>query len=113
MNDDVSRELIVPQQEFNILKALKDSASPVRIDDVASKLGTDVNSLMRSIAELENLGLVRVNKTVKRILELTEEGKKYLENGLPEVRLARVLINCGCKLPLMMYPILQGDMAFC
>ncbi|GAB6944620.1 phenylalanine--tRNA ligase subunit alpha [Vulcanisaeta sp. JCM 14467] len=91
------KELILPQQEFEILRLLKDSTASVRIDNVASKLGTDVNSLMRSIAELENLGLIRINKVVKRILELTEEGRRYLEVGLPEVRLVRVLINCKCK----------------
>ncbi len=97
MSEDRNRELILPQQEFDILKILRDSTTPVRIDNIASKLGTDVNSLMRSIAELENLGLIRINKVVRRVIELTEEGRKYLEDGLPEVRLAKVLLNCGCK----------------
>ncbi|MGC8606027.1 MAG: phenylalanine--tRNA ligase subunit alpha [Vulcanisaeta sp.] len=97
MNNDKNKEIILPQQEFDILKSLKDSNIPVRIDEVASKLGTDANSLMRSIAELENLGLIHVSKAIKRIIELTEEGKRYLEVGLPEVRLVKVLLNCGCK----------------
>ncbi len=97
MDEDKNEELILPQQEFEILRLLKDSITPVRIDNVASKLSTDVNSLMRSIAELENLGLVRINKVIRKIIELTEEGRKYLEVGLPEVRLVKVLMSCGCK----------------
>ncbi len=98
MDEDKNEELTLPQQEFELLRLLKDSVTPVRIDNVASKLNTDVNSLMRSIAELENLGLIRVNKVIRKIIELTEEGRKYLEvGGLPEVRLVRVLVRCGCK----------------
>ncbi len=110
MSEDKNRELILPQQEFEILRLLKDSTTPVRVDDVASKLGTDANSLMRSIAELENLGLIRINRVMKRVIELTDEGRRYLEvGGLPEVRLARVLLSCNCKPSINEVPSIAKD----
>ncbi|WP_243680602.1 hypothetical protein [Vulcanisaeta souniana] len=92
-----NRELILPPQEFDLLKVLRDVNAPMKVEEVASRLGTDVNSLMRSIAELENLGLILTNKSTRRIIELTEEGRKYVETGLPEVRLVKVLLSCKCK----------------
>ncbi len=91
------QEIVLPQQEFDIVKILVNTQSSVSINEVASRLSTDVNSLMRGIAELENMGLLMINRRSLRILELTDEGRRYLEIGLPEVRLLRVLLNCGCK----------------
>ena len=91
-----NNELVLPQEEFEIIKALI-STQAVSVEDLSAKLGIDANSLMRSIAELESMGLLKIDKKIRRYIELTDEGKKYLEIGLPEVRLARVLLSCNCK----------------
>ncbi len=108
MSGGENKELTLPRQEFEILKLLADSGAAVSIDDVASRLGTDANSLMRSIAELENLGLVQVNRVVRRVIELTDEGRRYLEVGLPEVRLAKLLLSCGCRPGINDVPTIAG-----
>ncbi|WP_069807218.1 phenylalanine--tRNA ligase subunit alpha [Vulcanisaeta thermophila] len=91
-----SNELVLPQQQYEILRVLMDSGSST-VDDVAAKLNVNPNSLMRSIAELEGKGLLVTSKRVVKIYELTEEGKRYVERGLPELRLIRLLTRCGCN----------------
>jgi phenylalanyl-tRNA synthetase alpha chain len=91
-----SNELVLPQGEFEIVRVLV-SRQAMSVDELSTMLGVDASSLMRSIAELENMGLLTTSRSVRKYVELSDEGKRYLEIGLPEVRLARVLLGCNCK----------------
>ncbi|MFB6470971.1 MAG: phenylalanine--tRNA ligase subunit alpha [Vulcanisaeta sp. AZ3] len=92
-----SDEVILPQEEFDILRVIINANKSMDIDELSSILGTNASSLMRNIAELERLGLLISNRDIRKLFELTEEGKRYLEIGLPEIRLMKVLLNCNCK----------------
>lgn len=71
--------------EASILNILKDKKK-LSLEDLAKALNTDKNSLMRPIKSLEEKKLITLNINEEKSFELSEEGKRYLEIGLPEVR---------------------------
>ncbi|MEZ5334769.1 MAG: phenylalanine--tRNA ligase subunit alpha [Methanolobus sp.] len=62
------------------LETLKD-ASP---NELADKAEMKMETAMQAAFLLEEKGLTKVEETVTEIFELTKEGKKYAEEGLPE-----------------------------
>ncbi|MFH1285204.1 MAG: phenylalanine--tRNA ligase subunit alpha [Candidatus Micrarchaeota archaeon] len=79
------------QYERKILLALKNHSSFSALESVAeeSKLARD--SVLRFAQSLKESGAVEVRETVKDSYELTEEGKRFSSELLPELRvLARI-----------------------
>jgi len=91
----VLREFILPQQYRELIGAIGDG--PRTLEDISSRLGLDSSSLMRTLAELESIGFLKIERKIMRVIELTQEGNKYLVRGLPEVRLLRILKLCKCN----------------
>lgn len=69
--------------ERKVLPFLKDG---IELEDVAEKSGLKKIEVMRALQWLENKGVLRINSVSKEVIELDENGKLYLEKGLPERR---------------------------
>ncbi len=61
------------------------------VDAIADSLGVKREDLMRDIEELRARGLLVVERRKHAVLSPTEEGRRYLEEGLPEERVLKVL----------------------
>lgn len=79
---------LVERQRRIALEAVKGG---VDVDELARRLGVPRESLMRDIEELRAKGLVHVERVEEPVLVLSEEGEKYLREGLPERRVLEVL----------------------
>jgi len=76
----------VSRQEYDVLRLASDWR---RIDEIAAALGVKVDSLSRVVEGLKARGLLEVRRVEEDYYELSEEGTKYLADGLPELRLLR------------------------
>ncbi len=75
--------------ESTVLKALK---SPLTDREISKRTNLKNIEVLRGISWLESKSLVKVKNSVKEIAELTQTGKNYLENGLPEDKILGVLV---------------------
>ncbi|WP_319508487.1 phenylalanine--tRNA ligase subunit alpha [uncultured Methanolobus sp.] len=84
----MSSQYNLTSNEKNVLIALEDlkDASP---NELAEKAEMKMETAMQAAFLLEEKGLAQVEESVTEIFELTGEGKKYAEEGLPE----RQIIN--------------------
>ncbi len=71
--------------EAEMLEHLRGSRR-LKLFELAALLGVDQNTLMRPLGSLEGKGLVRKEVKSSSSLSPTEEGKKYLSEDLPEIR---------------------------
>jgi len=85
--------LYLNDRQYMIVKTLYERRS-IDVDKLAGELNTAPESLMRDLAELENKGLLVLEKTVQEIYELTDEAREYVSQGLPEERVYRVMYRC-------------------
>lgn len=67
---------------LNHLKKVKKTS----LSEAASALGLEMDALMRPLNSLEEKGYVKKEVHHTTSFELSPEGKKYLEQGLPEIR---------------------------
>ncbi len=84
---------------------VSDSAYPIAVEvakkgkvsvkELAKAVGREPAAIMRFVKELEAMGLVRVTEIEKEVLKLSEEGERYLKEGLPEKRLVECLVRVG------------------
>lgn len=76
--------------EKKLLKSLENNAesSP---DMIAKENNLDIKSVMSSAGSLASKEILEVDKDTSTSVFLTEEGKKYAENGLPERRILSAL----------------------
>ncbi len=58
----------------------------VSLKKFAEERGIDVNGLYSILEDLKAKGLVKVEEKVTKRVEISEEGKEYLEKGFPEIR---------------------------
>ncbi len=75
-----------------VLLALSEGASTP--EEIADKAGVSRDSVLTSLERLKAEGLVKVDERVTRIVSLTEEGKRYKKEGLPEKKLLN-LVSSG------------------
>jgi len=87
------------ERDLRILLELRERgrATP---EELARELGYDEGPVMRSLYWLEERGLIESEERRERVYELGEEGREYAEKGLPELRVARVLVEAGGELGL-------------
>ncbi|HDJ97406.1 MAG TPA: phenylalanine--tRNA ligase subunit alpha [Thermofilum sp.] len=65
------------------------------IDKIAEQFKTSRESLMRDLEELREKELLTITREIVEIFELTSEAERYLELGLPEQRVLKVLEKSG------------------
>jgi phenylalanyl-tRNA synthetase alpha chain len=75
--------------DVKVLKAISEGLSDPQT--IAEKLEMKVEAVRASADALGEQELVKVTKSVEEIFTLTEEGKKYAKDGLPERRLLQSL----------------------
>ena len=75
-------ELNLHQLEKKLLPAL--SGKETGLKDAALKAGMGIDEANRAAAWLEEKGLAKITRESHASYSLTEEGRKYLEAGLPE-----------------------------
>lgn len=63
------------------------------INEIAEKLSATPEAVMQWGLLLESKGLIKITKTVKKDYVLTDEGKDYAINGLPETRLRKAITH--------------------
>jgi phenylalanyl-tRNA synthetase alpha chain len=67
--------------EQKVINLLKDNN---KLSELANKTNMDIIETMRALQWLSNKEILTLNKIKKEIIEIDENGKKYLEKGLPE-----------------------------
>lgn len=79
----MSSQYNLTSNEKNILLVL-DTIKEANPADLADRADMKPETAMQAAFMLEEKGLANVEETVTEIFELTKEGKKYAEEGLPE-----------------------------
>jgi phenylalanyl-tRNA synthetase alpha chain len=67
------------------------------IDELAEAAGLKPETVTGAAFELEEEGLVTVDETVAVDHTLTDEGRAYVDDGLPEIRLYRAAVDAGAR----------------
>ncbi len=84
--------------EKKLIKAIIESGGG-SIDSIASAAGISLDQARRAVEWLKAKGLIKVEERKKKLLMLGPEGRKALINGLPEERLANLVIeNNGMRI---------------
>ncbi|MEM1885268.1 MAG: winged helix DNA-binding protein, partial [Candidatus Jordarchaeales archaeon] len=89
----LSREL--REVEFKVLHFLAKRGARTTIKDIIAGTGVEYAALVKSLAWLEDKGLVSVESTTVEYVSLTDEGKHYALSGLPERVLLNFLVSKG------------------
>ncbi len=87
----------ISPNEYKVLNFIK-NRSDVPEEDI--DVDTDRRIVSSSISYLEFKNLINVNKVTEESVSITEEGKKYIENGFPEEKLYNFLAKhekCSMK----------------
>ncbi len=80
---------MLSESDAKVLKAISEGQTDPQT--IAEQLGMKVEAVRASADALEERGLSKVNKTVNEIFTLTDEGRLYAREGLPERRLLQAI----------------------
>ena len=96
MNDAELQKIIdeLHIYEKKVLKGLELEGYEATPEDIVKSQNMDIKSVMSAAGILESRGLIQVQKDVKDIISLTDNGKQYAEQGLPE---RTILKSLGLK----------------
>ncbi|ELY58810.1 phenylalanyl-tRNA ligase subunit alpha [Natronococcus amylolyticus DSM 10524] len=84
----------LPESQVAVLEAANaDEATPV--DALAAATDLPPETVTGAAFELEEQGLVAVTERVDETISLTDEGRTYVGDGLPEVRLYEAALEAG------------------
>ena len=84
----------VPETQLALLEAASATETKT-VAQLAEELGEDATAVTRAAFELEDAGLLAVDEHVAETVTLTEEGRRYLDEGLPELRLYAAAVEAG------------------
>jgi phenylalanyl-tRNA synthetase alpha chain len=107
-------ELTLSESEYNLLRRL---AGRVKVgrkyssEEIAKLVSLPKSSVEAIAALLAEKGVVRVERERRRVVEVNELGRLYLERGFPEERLAALLKSHGGVLAMDDAKKLLGDEA--
>jgi phenylalanyl-tRNA synthetase alpha chain len=80
--------------------ALLEAASATEtktVESLAEQVDADTTAVTNAAFELEAESLVEVDEYAAEDVDLTEEGERYREDGLPELRLYRAAVDAGAE----------------
>jgi len=80
---------MLSESDAKVLKAI--SAGDADPQTIADKLGMKIEAVRASADALGESGMVQVAKSVQEIFSLTEEGRRYAQEGLPERKLLQAI----------------------
>jgi len=84
----------LPEAQVAVLKTA-DSTTDRPITEIAEAADLKPETATRAAFELESAGLLAVTERTETTTELTGEGREYLEDGLPELRLYSAALDAG------------------
>ncbi|MEM1679627.1 MAG: phenylalanine--tRNA ligase subunit alpha [Sulfolobales archaeon] len=88
-------------KQFFIVNTLKEYANRkvtlVDVEELARSMGINAQDIMRDLAELEMKGLIKIHRSIKYLIKLSELGVKYLREGLPESKLLNIVIDLSLR----------------
>ena len=84
----------LPERQLAVLEAA--SATDERtIDEIAAETGLKPETVTGAAFDLRDEGLLAVTETTTAVAELTDEGRAYVADGLPETRLYDAAVDAG------------------
>jgi len=89
----------LPRTQLAVLETA-DAGTHRPITDVAADADLDPEAARRASFELEAEGLLAVEERTEESVSLTDEGRRYLRDGLPELRLYRAVRGAEEAVPL-------------
>jgi phenylalanyl-tRNA synthetase alpha chain len=84
----------LPESQVAVLQAASANDAQT-IDQLADETGHKPETVTGAAFELESAGLVAVDESTEEAVELTDEGREYVEAELPEVRLYEAALDAG------------------
>jgi len=93
MNDKLTK--VIDELHINekkVLKGLESLGYEAIPEEIVETQKMDIKAVMSAAGILESRGLIKVQKDVKNLVSLTDDGKQYAQKGLPERKL---LITLG------------------
>ena len=84
----------LPASQVAVLEAASADEAQT-IDQIATMTAEKPETVTGAAFDLESEGLVSIEETVEESVELTDEGRQYLEAGLPEVGLYEAATELG------------------
>jgi phenylalanyl-tRNA synthetase alpha chain len=86
--------------EVRILKCLSDAKRALEVNELAERAELSLSSVMSYLEALGQKGLVKLLAEEEDYLVLTDEGRRYAEEGLPERRVMKGVLDLGGQLAL-------------
>ncbi len=77
--------------EKKVLKAIKDADGIITPDEVSRSQDLDIKQVMSAAGALSSKDIIKVEKDVQKFISLSNDGKSYAEEGLPERRILNSL----------------------
>ncbi len=84
----------LPETQLALLEAAS-ATEPKTVAQLAEELGEDPATVTGAAFELEETGLLSVEAHASETVALTEEGRRYRVEGLPEIRLRSAALEAG------------------
>lgn len=84
----------LPETQLALLEAAS-ATEQKTVAQLTAELDEDAAAITRAAFELEEVGLLAVDEHVAEDVALTEEGERYREAGLPELRLRAAAVEAG------------------
>ena len=88
------------ENEQRTLLCLKRFGREVRVEQIVEAANLAHAAVMRAALTLSEKGLIEIQERRFSVIELTEEGRRYVEEGLPERRLLAIVMKSGGKITI-------------
>ncbi|MEM2192481.1 MAG: phenylalanine--tRNA ligase subunit alpha [Candidatus Hadarchaeales archaeon] len=85
----------ISPHEKKILEALERCGGKESVAAISAAASMDQSAAMRAILSLKEKGMVNVAERLVKKISLTEEGQRYVKDGLPERRMLKALASVG------------------
>lgn len=92
--------MALSQSEIKLIYSLKKLGGKADAESLAKDMNEPIHSIFSLSQLLREKGFVSIKEVVREWYEFTDEGKKCLENGLPETRIYKLLENYGGELSI-------------
>ena len=90
----------ISQNEKRVLQALVEAGGPATLDVLVARTGLADSAIARAILNLSQNHLITERIQKKTDLRLTDEGRSFANEGLPERRVLTIVMNNGGRLEL-------------
>ena len=84
----------LPERQLAVLEAAS-ATDELTVAEIAAETDLKPETVAGAAFDLSDEGLVEVSSAEDETLELTDEGRSYVEDGLPETRLYRAGLDAG------------------